>query len=507
MASDALDIQTVAANAVQTQVRLFRRPVSRKALRLAAAAFATALFVGVTPALAQDESDPSATVGQSFLAPRQFVGVARTDGTIVRGGPAAGELAVASLPQGAEVTVIARQGDFLRILPPDDTFCLVPKSRVNVRGAVGEGTQTGRVSEGLSVRVGSSLSDGVGSTAQRLRAGDVVRVVGEQGNYYRIEPPKMVFFYVAINEMSKGREVAVTETPVGWAVADLPEEVDEASAELAARTTVDAVMQDEPEAPALQEPEVEEQAQAEIVVADEAPDVELPDEAPAVELPPAPPVAVATAEVMATFESLDARYTEGAELPLEDQPLDELEADYAALVAKAGEAGDPASLNLVPVIEARLKTIQIRRDALADLAEIRQMQASVEDRRTALEAERAELAERVEAGRIQVYEAVGELQTSSLQTRGGTLFRLVDPVSKHTIIYARATGDEAAALAGRLTRFIGIRGEVIEDELLKLKYVRVTESQLVDPSEVFDNVAAKLIPPSLTRPDAVAATN
>ncbi len=495
MAGNATQYRNSDRHAVQRQVRLFRGRRSKLAVRLAACAFATGVFAYATPASAQTDDD-TATVGESFLAPRQFMGVAREGGAIVRGGPSSGELAVATLPAGAEVVVIARQDDFLRILPPEDAFCLVPKSRVNVRGTIGEGAQTGRVSDGLSVRVGSLLSEGIGSTAQRLRAGDIVRVVGEQGNHYRIEPPKMVFFYVPITEMGKGREVRVTETPTGWNVSELPKEAVPAIAETTVEPEPQAVVADEPEVEA--EPEIVIDDTPEVAIDDQPMDVELPEEPTVVIEPPA----IATSEVMARFEAIDARYKEVAELPLHEQPLAELEADYAELIALAGEAGDPASLNLVPLLEARLRTVTIRREALADLEEIRRMRAGVDDRRTALEAERAELAERVEMGRVTVYEAVGELQTSSLQTRGGdTLFRLVDPISKRTVIYVRASGDEAVALAGRITKFVGVRGTVSTDDVMKLKYVQVKASDLVNPDDVFGSVASKLIPPSMVRPD------
>ncbi len=224
-----MEVHVSPANAPQfdrlpdRQTRLFHKPMPRYALRLAAAAFAVTVLASATPAGAvQDDTDTAETVGSGMLAARQFAGIAGRQGVIVRAGPSAGDVAVASLDDGAEVTVIARQASFLRILPPDGTFCLVPKSRVDIRGTIEEGPQSGRVSESLSVRVGSALSDDIGRTAARLRTGDVVRVLGEQGNYYRIEPPKMVFFYVPVAEMRKGRELLVNESTAGWTVAELP---------------------------------------------------------------------------------------------------------------------------------------------------------------------------------------------------------------------------------------------------------------------------------------------
>ncbi len=476
--------------AVDRQVRLFRPAVHQIALRLAAAAFATGVLVHATPVLAQ--STPATdTAGSGYLAARQFAGIAGQDNVLVRAGPGVGEFAVASLRSGAEVTVVARQGSFLRILPPPGTFCLVPKSRVNVRGDANEGPRIGRASENLNVRVGSLLGDDVGRTTARMQTNDVVRVTGEQGHYYRIDPPKSVFFYVPVSEMRKGRELIVTETGAGWSVAEVPAIVEQAAEAVAA-----------PEPLVIETPEpieaVDEPAEVTPEASDaiDAIDEKLPTE---IELPEVSELSDEKPAILERFESIDALYQEQAELPLSEQPLEQLQADYTLLLEDARAAEIGMGKELAPIIEARIKTIQIRRDALADLEAIRELREGVEERRLALEAEREELVERVELGKIELYEAVGELQPSSLQVSDGTLFRLVDPETKRTLIYLRARGELTPKLAGRLQRFIGVRGAVAKDTLLKLKYIDVKHMDLVKPSDVFGPVAAKLVPPSMVR--------
>ncbi|MEM1013599.1 MAG: hypothetical protein AAGI46_15435 [Planctomycetota bacterium] len=490
------------------QTRLFHSSsrVPSHALRLAATAFAASLLAVATPTVAVPTADDPAvaSVGSGMLAARQFAGIAAREGVVVRAGPSAGDVEVTTLGEGAEVTVIARQASYLRILPPDGTFCLVPKSRVDVRGTIAEGPQTGRVSESLSVRVGSTLDDNnIGRTAARLRTGDVVRVLGEQGIYYRIEPPKMVFFYVPVAEMRKGRELVVAETPAGWDVNELPIAAAEVEPSLPVEPEVETPepVAVTPEPVIIEEPEVE----PEIVI--DEPEAQ-PAEAEVIE---PLPVAIEEPAIDPTwierFESTDTLYREQAELPLEDQPLEELEARYAELLAEARASELRGIQELAPVVEARLRTVTIRREALADLEAIRQLREGVDERRAALVAEREELSERVEMGKIKLYEAVGELQPSSLQITGGTLFRLVDPQSKRTLIYLRCDGEIVEQIAGKLQKFIGVRGEVGRDEMLKLKYVRVTGIDRVNPSDVFGSVAAKLIPPSMVQPGEVASAS
>ncbi len=223
---------------------------------------------------------------------------------------------------------------------------------------------------------------------------------------------------------------------------------------------------------------------------------------PAIELPAEP---ATDPSLIARFEATDALYREQADLPLEEQPLEQLAADYTALFEEAKTSELRGLQELAPVIETRLRTVTIRQEALADLQEIRRLRDGVDQRRAALEAEREELSERVEMGKIKLFEAVGELQPSSLQVSNGRLFRLVDPESKRTLVYLRCDAKAAAMVAGKLQKFIGVRGAVGRDELLKLKYVRVTGAELVNPSDVFGSVAAKLIPPSMVRPEEVAS--
>ena len=469
-------------DALAVEVRLFR---PRLAVRLAACAFAAGVLTTALPAAAQDA--PAGDV----MSAKQFTGLAVEDGVVVRAGPGVAELSVHALDKGDEVVVVNRRGDFLQILPPPGTFCLVPKARVNVRGQLDGDGQVGVVSDALNVRVGSTLNQAVGSTALRLSPGEEVRVVGEEGIYYKIEPPKLAFFYVPVSQLGKGREVRVTDGEAGWVVADVPRPTPTETVETSAEPVELAEVEEEPVV------EVDDMLVADAPLVTESPTPEPEPEVPDV----APPVPAAPSPLAAEFEAVDARYVAAAETPLVEQPLEELEAAYADLLADATaalESGDASAAAVLPVVEARLKTVRLRRQALDDLAAMKDMRRLLDDRQAALEAEREELAEMTERGRVSVYDAVGELQTSSLQVRGGgSLFRLCDPATKRTIIYLRADGESAAALAGQLGRFVAVRGVAGRDEALDLRQISVSEFAVVNPQDVFGTVAAKLVPPSL----------
>ena len=492
-------------DALAVEVRLFR---PRLAVRLAACAFAAGVLTTTLPAAAQD-----ATAAADVMSAKQFTGLAVEDGVVVRAGPGVAELSVHALDKGDEVVVVNRRGDFLQILPPAGTFCLVPKARVNVRGEIDGSGQVGLVSDALNVRVGSTLNQAVGSTALRLAPGEEVRVVGEEGIYYKIEPPKLAFFYVPVSQLGKGREVRVGEGESGWVVADVPRPTPAEPPADPAGTPEPVELAEVEQEPAADVEETQDMVVAEAPLVTESPtpavDAELPELPDLPDLPEVAPAPAAPSPLAAEFEAVDARYVAAAEQPLVEQPLEGLEAAYADLLADATaalESGDASAAAVLPVVEARLKTVRLRRQALDDLAAMKDMRRLLDDRQAALEAEREELAEMTERGRVSVYDAVGELQTSSLQVRGGaSLFRLCDPATKRTMVYLRADGESAAALAGQLGRFVAVRGTAGRDEALDLRQISVAEFAVVDPDDVFGTVAAKLVPPSLIPTGAQAS--
>ncbi len=448
--------------------RLFHR-------RLRPAAIWAALLIGLavlllcsTPAGAAMQGTP--TIGEQLIAERQFMGAGARDGVIVRSGPTTEHTTVATLRRNEEVVVVHVNGEFLRILPPDGAFCLVPTSRVELTGTSEGSLRVGRITQTCSVRAGSRVSTMPGEITARLSVDDEVRIIGEDADYYRIVPPKGVFFYVHKNDLQRGREVSVSETARGWSVAEI-------SADAVARNP----QQDAGEQVA---PPDEQMADA---TETDAPGVVIPD----VVIPTTQPA------ILGAIRELDERYARATELPLEQQPLDELREGYAAQLA-AAEA-DPAMTAAIPALKTRLQTIELRQEVLEDLRQMQAMRDTMQQREQAIDAEKQELAQRAESAKVSKFTAVGQLQASTLQIGSGSLFRLCDPANGRTLIYLRAEGETATTLARNIEKFIGVRGETVLDEDLDLKFIKVAEISAVDPQQLFKTVAAEIFPPSLTR--------
>jgi len=103
---------------------------------------------------------------------------------------------------------------------------------------------------------------------------------------------------------------------------------------------------------------------------------------------------------------------------------------------------------------------------------------------------------------VKLFTAVGTLQTSSLQHGEHTLYRMTDPSTGRTLVYVRTADEKIRASVGQ---FIGIKGAVVEDTQMSLKFITPTAWETVDPEKVGTAVAAEILPPSLLpRPTARA---
>ncbi|MEL7240580.1 MAG: hypothetical protein AAGK78_17110, partial [Planctomycetota bacterium] len=298
----------------------------------------------------------------------------------------------------------------------------------------------------------------------------------EEGIYYRVTPPKGVFFYIDKQDLAKDREVTVIETDAGYAVNEMPAIpaapviVDATTPEQPTDTApADAAVQGEPET--LSGDEIASADEPEMQDIPEGMDPSLAQEEPAIIDVPATPL------IATRFAEVDAKYTASVDAPLEEQPLEELLTEYTALLAEAETSDEPGAAGIVPLVKARLATIEIRKGALDDLIAMQNLREQMSDRQRALQAEQEELTQRVERGNIAVYTAVGQLRPSSLQVGPAkhTLFRLVDPSSQRTVIYLQATGETAEKLMSQLDRFVGVRGDVQRDTDLEMKYVKVND--------------------------------
>jgi SH3-like domain-containing protein len=393
----------------------------------------------------------------------QFSGVTNSADVYVRSGPGEAWYATQRLPQGTQVTVVGIKFDWLKIQPPDGSFCYVSKLYVD---RVGDGS-VGRVTRSdINVRAGSSLNAMKTTVLCQLMLGDQVKILGDQDEYYKIVPPQGTFFYVNKQFINPVRAVGVnTQTA--------PPAPDNATSS---------------DNPVVAAAEPATQPSAAIVT-------ETPTSQPSVATaPPAPsPGDVAEAQ----FAALETEFNTASAKPLEEQPAADLAKRYDALVKNdALPASDRETAGF------RLAVLKVRVDAQARLADLKKVEEAAAQRDKMLKAEQQELQQRLDANQVTLYAAVGQIQPSSLQAGAQTLYRLVDPATGRTLIYARGDDTDAVKLMGQ---FVGVRGDASMDSRLNLKVIDCTVIETVDPSQVNTKVMAGITPPSLLSPAVQAA--
>ena len=122
-----------------------------------------------------------------------YVGVLTGARVYVRCGPGKAYYECIQLSRPEMVQVLGERDGWLKISPPKRCHSLVAKRFVQAVGD--EGKVTG---DDLQVRAGSDLLPGRMERIQgRLKKGDRVMIVGEQGEYYRIAPPRGVVFWIS----------------------------------------------------------------------------------------------------------------------------------------------------------------------------------------------------------------------------------------------------------------------------------------------------------------------
>lgn len=213
-----------------------------------------------------------------------------------------------------------------------------------------------------------------------------------------------------------------------------------------------------------------------VTAPDTLPPLNLADDAAdqstaAADLPALRPAAEAEApsEGLAAVEQAQlARFA----LPLEEQPLDEMEASYQALL----DGGELRPFE-VRLVESRMQAVRRNRQLLAAIEQIQQRKDGL------VVVEPTPIEPEPEAP----YAAVGVLRTSSVFAgeEGGValpkMYRVVDPATERTIAYLRpARGLDPVPLLGRL---VGVRGNKEIDPTLGTPLVTAQRVVALDPSE------------------------
>lgn len=426
------------------------------------------------PARAQEEDR---TVPEVQNAKHQFIG-RLTSGALVRSGPSNNFYATAKLEKGAQVKVVGIKYDWLKIIPPDGSFSLVPQVYVDRRG---DG-KVGRVNSALNVRAGSTQNEMKSAIQMRLHKGEDVTILDTHDEYYKIVPPKGAYLFVHKQYVAPvGPANLADASGTGDAAEPQNPAPGDRPAELAGDGPRDDAPSDAGDAP---EPSTElEQAEAPSPDADTRPSTEVADRAtPA----PAKPVA---ANVSQDFRKLEAEFDTASKLSVLEQPIEQLTEGYTNLVKSGG-----LRASMKRIADARLMALRVRADARKQLREFKETQAQLHQRQQEAAVERQEISERIAQTKVSLFTAVGTLRVSALQQGNTVLYRLIDPGTARTVAYIRTNDPK---YAGLLNQFVGVRGELTNDQRQKMKFITPTEAEVVDASKVNSTVIATLVPPSM----------
>jgi hypothetical protein len=401
-----------------------------------------------------------------------------TASTHVRSGPSDNFYPTTRLDTGAIVRVVGIKYNWLKIEPPKGSFSYVAKAFVQRHGDGGEGVVDPSATP--NVRAGSDLNALKTTVQTKLQPGQHVKILGEQDEYFKIEPPAGAYLYVDqkfVHAVRKINEPIAAATPKAQ-----PKPGDE----------VDPPVVPPVEGGIAEGPSTGPESPA------TGPATRNGNEA--VAAGPTTKPAVAEASLLTQLEELEAKFKEASGKPLVDQPLEELTAGYTSLSTRP-----TLTKQMRRVVDARTAALKVRTEARESYLVLKKNQADVETKRQALHAEREELQERIKQNDIKIFTAVGTLRTSSLQLGGsGTLYRLTDPITGRTVVYLRSPDQSVSSL---INQFIGIKGDLTGDPALNLKVINnPAGAEVVDQTKVNGSVAAQVVPPSLLPKIPTAST-
>jgi uncharacterized protein YgiM (DUF1202 family) len=422
-------------------------------------------------------------------ASRSAVGEISADAVYIRSGAGDNYYPTMKLNTGAQVTVVGVKFDWLKVLPPEGSFCYVAKAFVDRAAGGGTGTVN---RDDVNVRAGSALNAMKTTVQGKLSSGQTVRILGEQDEYYTIAPPADAYVYVKkdfVKFVKAMPAVAKNETKT-----EFKSETPTQPAEPKTETPI--AQKDQKES--AETPETPDNlivAKAPSTQPTETPDAETA-KGDVAHAPPSTQPAPAAATAEAEFDKLEASYQAASGKPIEQQPVAELLGGYQKLIANPQL---PESMRRVA--DFRAQTLKARAEAREQLIAVLKQQEESKKRQQALKAEQQEIAQQIKKNDVQVFTAVGTLRTSSIQNGNVMLYRLTDPATGHTVCYIRA--EDATKITPLMGKFIGVKGQLTTDPALSLKVVTPTDAAEVDPNQLFRGVASQLVPPSLV-PTATA---
>ncbi len=451
-----------------------------------------------------------------------YVGQITFDSVEARSGAGRVFYPVAELKKGDTVTVV--DDDFFgwfRVAAPDAVVAAVRQVDVEAKGSGERGVVVADIATvrvlGLERNAAESFK-----TLKTISKGDAVTILGRDGDYFLIKPPaeSLVFLKPGSVEPSADQTVAAPPAEEFDATEfDGPADADDADASPVAddMTPADDVMPVVADPAADAEPIAEVQTDAETVVPEPVsdsvadtsadavdPTLSLPDVAEpstgtdagfgettvdAGSIVPADPAAdpaaltdadtaevvddtaeelvIETPAVNAALRAVELEQLPRFYQPVEQQPLDDMQAAYEAVQAEQELVGVDQR-----IVDARLAAIERNRQFAVALAQIRARQEAVP---------RVEPVQ-VDPDENEPFAAIGVLSVSTVLSSpdGPTLFRVIDPATRRTIAYVRpAAGVDPAPSVGQI---VGVRGARQYDASLNNQLIVAQQVRVLDGS-------------------------
>lgn len=377
-------------------------------------------------------------------APYSFVGSVNGSGVNVRSGPAESYYPTAQLNKGDRVVVVGSKFDWLKIVPPKGSFSYISKKFVTQEPGSSIGVVTGT---NVRVLAGSTLNQLKVQEQLKLNTDDKVTIIGDAEEFFKIASPEGAYLYVHKKFVDPVRQATTQETVPPAAPA-------------AGHGGVTPLIRPLPGDAATG-----------------GPWGDTPEVAPAVPATPGqeaalPPIGKASAELA----KLNADYDAVLKQPIGERPLGELRQSFEALAAR-----DDAAISVRRAAERRVAAIKVLEAQQAELAAARKDATEFRAKQAEYENQRRQIETRIKQTGVTVYTAVGQLDTSSIQQGGQTLYRLVDPADGQTVVYIRTSDLAQTTMIGK---YVGVRGEVVSDQQLSVKVISPMVMEAVDASRV-----------------------
>ena len=370
-------------------------------------------------------------------------GIVNAAGAPIHSGPTENSYITLKLSKGDHVTVVGAKFDWLKIVPPEGSYCCGGKLFVDRHGDDKAGQ--GRINKQVNIRAGSDYSAMCSAILCQAAEGTEVTILGEQNEYFKIKPPADAFVYINKQYVDHDTAAPAPPAPTPITGAGHPDPTNNV---VPPQPRNDAVVDTTGPGPTTHPGET---GGSDVAVA--TPPTTQPD-------------------TNATAQAAEALFAQ----------------------AQALTSNDKLPESLLRVAEEHLATLKARADAAAKLADVHKQQEELQHRSQALVAEQKELEDRLKNSGVTIYTAVGELRPSSLQFAGATLYRLTDPATGHTFCYLR-TND--ASVVRNIGQFVGVNGDLGNDAQLGSQVIALKNIAAVDAGKVNNGVVAQLVPPSM----------